>query len=265
MIGQSLGTALCLSTRAWIEFGRTPDLAKFEAVLQQVSKSDQKAWFPYWEPISRAQLSQVDFFRGNWASALSHAQAACARPWISIEGLGSGTLFRQLAYARDRKGAFAILDEKRARLPSSGQTNSRDSWWMLALVIEGFVILGEQAQAGRFYPLARELVDTAAVVLWPNFRFTQTIAGVAAAAARLWEAAEEHFQIAMRHAESFPNLLEQAEIRRFHAMMLVDRSAPGDREKAQTLLGEALATYTRIGMSRHLEMTQTLLDTAGGG
>jgi hypothetical protein len=87
---------------------------------------------------------------------------------------------------------------------------------------------------------------------------------MAAAAARQWDAAEEHFQIAMQQAESFPYLLEQAEIRRFHAMMLLDRSARGDRETAQTLLGEAVETYTQIGMPRHIEMTQTLLDRAAG-
>ena len=62
----------------------------------------------------------------------------------------------------------------------------------------------------------------------------------------------------MRQADFFPDRLEQAEIRRFHAMMLRDRADPGDREKAQTLLSEALETYTRIGMPRHIEMTQAL-------
>ena len=99
-------------------------------------------------------------------------------------------------------------------------------------------------------------------MLWPIFRFAQTIAGIAAAAARHWEAAEEHFQIAMQQSESFPNLLEQAEINRFHAMMLVDRAASGDREKAKTLLGKALETYTQIGMPRHSEITRTLLHQA---
>jgi hypothetical protein len=46
-------------------------------------------------------------------------------------------------------------------------------------------------------------------------RSTQTIAGVAAAAARQWKAAEDHFQTALQQAESFPNRLERAEIRRF--------------------------------------------------
>jgi hypothetical protein len=130
---------------------------------------------------------------------------------------------------------------------------------MLALVIEGLVLLGNQSQAKGLYPLVDGLLDTAAVVLWPISRFTHTIAGVAAAAARKWQIAEEHFRIAMQQADFFPNRLEQAEIRRFHAMMLLDRAGPGDRNKAQTLLNEALETYRQIGMPRHLEMAHALI------
>ena len=90
-------------------------------------------------------------------------------------------------------------------------------------------------------------------------RLTQTIASVAAAAVREWEAAEEHFQMAMQQVESLPFRLEQAETRRFDAVMLMDRATPGDREKAQPLLSEALETYQRIGMPRHVDLTQTLL------
>jgi hypothetical protein len=169
-----------------------------------------------------------------------------------------------MAYAGDRAGAFGILEGNLALLPVIGHQNIRGSWWMLALVIEGLIALGEQSKAAPFYPLARELIGTGAVALWPVFRFTQTIAGIAAVAARQWEAAEEHFQIALQQAESLPNVFEQAEIRRFHAMMLIDRAAPGDRETARTLLKEALETYTQIGMSRHLEMTQALLTRAAG-
>ena len=130
---------------------------------------------------------------------------------------------------------------------------------MLALVIEGLVILGEHAQARELYPLARELVDTGAVALWPIFRFTQTVAGMAAWAARQWDAAEQHFQTALRQAETIPHRLEQAEIRRFHAMMLLDRTAPGDREKARHLLVEAREIYEQIGMHRHREIIHALL------
>jgi tetratricopeptide (TPR) repeat protein len=259
-IGQAYSVALCLSTRTWAEFGRAPDLAKLETGFQQASKSDQKVRFAFWEVLSEVQLSLLDHIRGNWAGALSHAQASCRlEPGSSIKGFGEGTLFRQLAYASDHAGAFAVLDANGPRLPRSGQPNTRGSWLMLALVIEGLVILGDRSQAGRLYPLVRELVGTGAVALWPISRFTQTIAGIAAAAACQWEAAEDHFQTALQQAESFPHRLEQAEIRRFQAMMLLDRAAQGDREKAQTLLGEALQNYARIGMPRHIEMTRALL------
>ncbi len=47
-------------------------------------------------------------------------------------------------------------------------------------------------------------------------------------------------------------------------MMLLDRAGPGDPEKAQTLLREALESYTQIGMPRHIEMAQALLGQAIG-
>jgi hypothetical protein len=165
-----------------------------------------------------------------------------------------------MAYAGDRDGAFAILDQKRTWLPHSGQHNTRGSWFMLALVIEGLFMLGEWSQAQELYPLVGELLDTGAVALWPIRRLTHTIAGLAAAAARQWRPAEDHFGIALQHAEAFPQRLEQAEIRRFHAMMLIDRGAPSDREKAQTLLREALESYTQNEMPRHVEMARALLD-----
>jgi tetratricopeptide (TPR) repeat protein len=264
-IGQSYSIALCREARAWAEFRKAPDLAKLEIGLRQMSNSVQTAWVAYHETVSELQYSLLNFFRGNWTNAVLHAQASSRlESGGPLEGFGVGTLFRQMAYAGDREGALAVLDKRRAWLPVSGQHNTRGSWFMLVLVIEGLIILGEQSQAGEFYPLVRELIDTGAVALWPISRFTRTTAGIAAAAARKWEAAEEHFQIALQQAESFPDRLEPAEIRRFHTMMLLDRAAPGDRDKARTLLNQALKTYAQIGMPRHIDIAQTLLTRAVG-
>ena len=264
-IGQSVSVAFCVSTRALIDFGKAPDLAKLEAGFQLASKTYPETSSANLEVMSEVRLSLVNFFRGNWTNALLHAQASHRRePGSAMEGLGVGTVFRQLAYGADRDRALAILDEERAWLPHDGKPNIRGSWRMLALVIEGLVMLGEQWQAAQLYPLSRELVDTGAVALFPLSRFTHTIAGIAAGAAHQWQSAEQDFQIAMQQAESFPYRLEQAEIRRFHAMMLIERAAPGDRDRARTLLREALESYTQIGMPRHIEMTQALLDRAAG-
>ena len=44
-------------------------------------------------------------------------------------------------------------------------------------------------------------------------------------------------------------------MRRLYARMLIDRDSPGSRA-AQ---GEAIATYRRIGMPKHVEMAEALL------
>jgi len=44
--------------------------------------------------------------------------------------------------------------------------------------------------------------------------------------------------------------------------MLLDRNAPGDREKARQLLEEAIVMYRKIGMPKHIEMAEALLAQA---
>jgi tetratricopeptide (TPR) repeat protein len=260
-MNQSYLIARCRVTRAELEFGKTPDLSKLETALQQTLNLDPTMPFLFWHVFFALQLSQVEFLRGNWAKVLQRAQEICRFEADTFFcGAGIGTLFRQMAYGGDQIGALAIAQEKRTWLPRSGRPNTSGSWWMLALVIEGLFILGEHSQARELYPLTRELVATGAVALWPIFRFTHTVAGMAAAAAREWEAAEDYFLTAMQHAESFPHLLEQAEIRRFHAMMLLDRASQGDHERARAFLNDALQSYEQIRMPGHVVLTRALLD-----
>ena len=107
--------------------------------------------------------------------------------------------------------------------------------------------------------LSHQLLATGAVCFAWIARFPQTMAGVAAAAARHWDTAAEHFHLALQQAEHFPHRLEQAEIRRFYGAMLIDCGTPTDRDKARRLLSEALASYTHIGMPRHSAITKALL------
>ena len=138
-IGQAYSIALCLSTRTWLNFVRELNLQKLEAGFREVSKSDAKARFPFWEVLSEVQLSALDFIRGNWAGALSHAYASSRidPQMSSVQGLGEGALFQQMAYSGDRDGALALLEKHRASLPVSGRENIRGSWWMLLMVVEG--------------------------------------------------------------------------------------------------------------------------------
>ena len=98
---------------------------------------------------------------------------------------------------------------------------------------------GRTGGVAALYPLVPELLATGAVWFWTAPRFVRTAAGIAAAAAGEWKAAERHFAIAPAAGRRDAQRLEQVELRRFRAMMLLDREAPGDRATARSLLGEA--------------------------
>ena len=86
-----------------------------------------------------------------------------------------------------------------------------------------------------------------------------SIAGMASAADGQWDKAEEHYQTALRQADEIPVVIEQPDVRRWYARMLIDRHAPGDREKAREMLAEAIAMYRNIGMPKHVEMAEAML------
>ncbi len=66
----------------------------------------------------------------------------------------------------------------------------------------------------------------------------------------------------MRQAHEIPIVIEQPEVRRWYARMLIDRDGSGDRDKARELLTEAVAMYRKIGMPKHVEMAEALLSEA---
>jgi hypothetical protein len=97
---------------------------------------------------------------------------------------------------------------------------------------------------------------------WPANR--ETLAGVARYARAVEEeaVAEEHFETALRQAHELPHKIEQPEVRRWYADMLIERGQPGDVEKARALLAEAIEMYTAIGMPRHIELAERVLTRA---
>jgi len=212
-----------------------------------------------WISNSYTFLGLAHFWRGRWQEALEHFQEAVK---LELPGFFAGIdwswLFFWKAYAGDRDAALTMLGQRRDNLPRPGQPNTDGAWLMLQAVIEGLAVLDERDEAARLYPLILEAIDTGA--LTGQFgRLLQSVAGMAAAAGRQWHKAEEHYQTALRQAHELPHRMEQAEVRRWYARMLIDRDAPGDRDKARELLTEAIAMYRRIGMPKHVEMAEALL------
>jgi hypothetical protein len=71
---------------------------------------------------------------------------------------------------------------------------------------------------------------------------------MSAAAARQWDAAEQHFERALRQADDRPVRLERPQVLHWYAVMLLDRGEPEDLERARSMLTDALGDYERFGM-----------------
>jgi tetratricopeptide (TPR) repeat protein len=184
---------------------------------------------------------------------------------------GASLLLPMLRAARSSglgiRGVFGLIRESRAMttrgpLPRPGRPNGVGSWTVLFAAVEALAVLGERAEAAKFYPLVLEAMKTGNLFRAFDFRLLDTLAGIAAGAGENWVQAEEHFRTALRRAEELPHVIEQPEARRFYARMLLDRSAPGDRETARKLLTEAIEMYRRIGMPKHVEMAEAMLREA---
>ena len=127
---------------------------------------------------------------------------------------------------------------------------------------EALYLAGEAEAAAALLPLITQALAMGHEWMALDGRLIQTRAGIAAAAARRWEQAEHHYQAALQVAEALPSRIEQADLRRLYARMLLDRDQPGDRERAQSLLSKARDAYRNIGMPRYEALTSSLIAEA---
>jgi tetratricopeptide (TPR) repeat protein len=238
------------------------DIDEFAEFATRDMELCQSAGIP-WVSNSYVWIGMGHFWGGRWQEALESFQEAARLESPGVEaGANLGVLFQGKAYAGHRDAALAMLEERRADLPRPGQANTWGSWVMLFAVVEGLAVLEEREEAAKLYPVVLEGIDTGCLIRWTDGRLFQTTAGIAAACGGQWEKAEEHYETALRQAHELPIVIEQPEVRRWYARLLIDRDGPGDRDKARELLTEAVAMYRKIGMPKHIEMAEAMLGEA---
>jgi hypothetical protein len=250
------GAMLCVAwARGPMEFA-APDFERIARWARGLQDIGEPMGF---QPICGPALGYVEFLRGDWDAARRIMEEGTGYELGNrLSGLEWGLLLQTLAYRGEREEAVGIFDAHRHCLPRTGQPGGWGSWHFLLCAVEGLFVLGERDEAGVLYPLVEEFLATGVMLTVFRGRLTQRVAGMAAAAGRQWDAAEDHFLAALRQAQDLPHVLEEAETRRFYAAMLTDRDLPGDHARAIGLLDEATATYQHIGMPRHVHLVETL-------
>ena len=213
-----------------------------------------------WGWLAESGQSQALLWRGQIEPATDRARDSVAHepPAGTHTGPGWGMLFLCECTAGRREAALTLLEERAASLPRGGHLNPIGAWCALFKVVEGLALLGESQRAATLYPLVLEAVRKDNVVTFDASHLLDTVAGIAAAAARQWDAAESHYQAAIRTADVMPFVSAQGDARYWYARMLIDRGAPEDRATARALLETALAVYGKVGMPWHVARAEAL-------
>ena len=213
-----------------------------------------------WSFVTPTLLSTVQFWKGAWDEADRLCDEALALdPAELASELPRGHRFLLRAARGDR----TWLDEYRERhaaLFVDGRTLFQGDALFVGLAVEALAEIGEREEAHRLYPPLCDILQDGAVALM-MWGLVEIRAGIAATAGEQWDAAEQHFETGLRQAHDIPSIIDQPTARRWYAWMLLDRDAPGDREKARTLLEEAIEMYGTIGMPKHVEMAEKNLKT----
>jgi tetratricopeptide (TPR) repeat protein len=215
--------------------------------------------------LSAASLSflgVVELWRGNWDQALTHLKEGAAREPSGPLGGNWVLVALASAYAGRREEALALLERRHDEFPTAHRANNLAAWMIMLTAVEVFFVAGERPAAANLYSLVTEAIKSGVTFRPFDFRLLESVAGIAATAAKDWGSAEQHFRRALRISAELPHRLEQPEVRRFYAQMLLERDSSGDREKARKLLDEAIDQYEQIGMPKHREMAEALLRSA---
>lgn len=214
-----------------------------------------------WISNSYGFLAVNDLWRGRKEDALENARLAVdTEPPGGFSGWSWPLLFLANIHAGRRDEALRMYEEAKDRLPKPGGPAPWGSWAILFGAAEGLALLGEREASAELYPLILEAKRTGSMYTRIyEIRLDQTVAGIAAHSARLWDESESHFAEAKRVADEAPIRIEQAESRFFFARMLTERDRPGDRERARQLAEEANEIYRDVGMPWHSERAETLL------
>src|SRR5262249_59726992 len=119
----------------------------------------------------------------------------------------------------------------------------------------------------ELYPQLLPVADQVGVLVivvgcYGSMRFP---AGLLASCLRRWEEAERHFEGALATNERLEARPWVVRTRRGWAAILLDRDAPGDRERAAELIAAGRAEAETLGMARELVRFDRLLERLESG
>src|SRR5215211_5210962 len=240
------------------------DLESLETLGPQKVDVCERGSLP-WLYVRHLCLGLVAHWRGDAERAEAEIRRALdLEPAGSLSGSSTSILVRHLAHLGRAEEVMAIYHSERPQLPSPDRVNSHGAWNRVFGLVEALYLCGFSDDAAALAPLIEHALEHGPDWITFDGRIVRTRAAVAAAAGGHWEAAGRHFAVAEQHVKQMDNRLEETELLRLRARMLLERAGPGDAAQAAKLQEKALNDYRGFGMPTYAaEMERMLRETRG--
>ena len=236
------------------------DLDKAQRLSAHDCELAQQTGFA-WAFDADVLASVLDMWRGDWDAArvrLDRAAAAeipcpfAESPW------GYGALLDGLR--GDRARVVATADATRSLIGRPGEPALIGLRCAVGCLAEALALVGEGTRAYDLYP---HLLDSRSRSPMRGYdaRLLDTVAGMVASSVGEWDAAEAHFDRALRLAGDLGNVRDAAETRRARGAMLIARGRAADRAQARALLEESAAQFRAMRAPGYAAAAEAMLRT----
>jgi len=200
-----------------------------------------------WAFSVRTFLGACLMLRDRIPEALPLLEKSMRAPTTFWSGYADALFALGLTVSGDA-GALDALRNAVRFLPRPGCSRSNGSWGTLAVLLQGFSLLGHRHEAGGWVEGAEKIAATEAIYIGEFFH-VRTVAGLAAACAQQWEKAEQHHLAAIQWTEAYGARTVHAIAMYWYADMLLERGQDVDRSKAEALLQNVATVSEEIGLA----------------
>jgi len=195
------------------------------------------------------------------AEALPLLKSSMNAPETFWKGYADSLFGLALAVTGDR-GALAALRAAVPFLPRPGCSRGQGCWGALAVLVQGFSLLGYREEAGRLLEETEKVAGTEAVFVGEFFH-VRTVAGIAAAGAKQWRRAEEHHLAALEWTNANHARTVHAIAKYWYADFLVERGEGTDRLTAHACLQDVVERSESIGLALFARLARERMLSGG--
>jgi hypothetical protein len=216
---------------------------------------------PEWSFLFLVLMAQACLQLGDTEHALAHIANAMAEPAPRLyKGVAEALRFSGTALVGRGEAARLLFGDVEPWLPPVGQRNIFGAWAVLDAAVPGLMLADDVVRCGALYPSCVNYIDTGAVsdmsIVPGN---PETVAGIAAHAAGLRDRAREHFETAIRQADTLPHRLLQPTARYWYGRLLVNDPYPAEQARGRAMIEAAATDFRSLEMVTYANLAERFL------